>query len=72
MVVEQAYAVCRRLAATHYENFPVASRLLPKESRPHVAAIYAFARHADDLADEGDAPAPARIAATSRNASASW
>ena len=63
MVVEQAYAVCRRLAATHYENFPVASRLLPKESRPHVAAIYAFARHADDLADEGDAPAPARIAA---------
>jgi hydroxysqualene synthase len=63
VVVEQAYAVCRRLAAAHYENFPVASRLLPKESRPHVAAIYAFARHADDLADEGDAPGPARIAA---------
>ncbi len=51
--VEAAYAHCVALARAHYENFPVASRLLPAHLRPHVAAIYAFARHADDLADEG-------------------
>lgn len=50
----QAYAWCRELAQSHYENFPVASRLLPRAMRDGVAAIYAFARHADDLADEGD------------------
>ena len=48
-----AYAACERLARSHYENFPVASRLLPAKMRPHVAAIYAFARIADDMADEG-------------------
>jgi len=48
-----AYAECERLARTHYENFPVASRLLPAHMRPHVAALYAFARSADDFADEG-------------------
>ena len=36
------------------ENFPVASRLLPAAMRPHVAALYAFARTADDFADEGE------------------
>ena len=46
----------------HYENFPVASILLPKRFRSAVEAIYAFARSADDLADEGDAPAEQRIA----------
>lgn len=40
----------------HYENFPVASRLLPARMRPAVIALYDFARHADDLADEGDGP----------------
>lgn len=40
------------LAARHYENFPVASFLVPKELRPHIQRIYAFARTADDLADE--------------------
>ncbi len=50
--LSQAYAACERLAREHYENFPVASRLLPRRMRPHVAAIYAFARHADDFADE--------------------
>lgn len=50
--IEDAYAACRRLAKSHYENFPVASRLLPARLRPHVAAIYAFARIADDFADE--------------------
>jgi phytoene synthase len=48
------YAHCLRLAR-HAENFPVASRLLPPPFRPHLAAVYAFARGADDLADE---PAP--------------
>src|SRR4029077_11998188 len=49
-------------ARSHYENFPVASRLLPARMRPHVAAIYAFARLADDMADEGSRPAAERIA----------
>ena len=56
----QAYAACEALARSHYENFPVASRLLPKAMRPHIAAVYAFARRADDIADEGDAPAAER------------
>lgn len=50
--LEQAYRQCGERAAGHYENFPVASLLLPKASRPHVAALYAFARTADDFADE--------------------
>ena len=49
----RAYAACEALARSHYENFPVASRLLPAAMRPHVAAVYAFARVADDIADEG-------------------
>ena len=44
----------------HYENFPVASLLIPPAIRPHVVSIYRFARHADDIADEGDAPAAVR------------
>ena len=51
----RAYAACEALARSHYENFPVASRLLPAPMRPHVAAVYAFARIADDFADEGSA-----------------
>ncbi len=46
----------------HYENFPVASWLSPPALRPAVMAIYGFARTADDIADEGDAPAPERLA----------
>ena len=49
----RAYAVCQQMARTHYENFPVASLLLPRPMRPAIAAIYAFARRADDFADEG-------------------
>jgi phytoene synthase len=57
----QAYAACMALARSHYENFPVASWLLPARMRPHVAAVYAFARIGDDIADEGaDAPAERR------------
>ncbi len=56
-----AYAECERLAAAHYENFPVASWLLPRDMRPHVAALYAFARTADDFADEGRRPPEERM-----------
>ena len=45
----------------HYENFPVASRLLPARLRPPIEAIYAFARGADDIADEGDLSDAARL-----------
>ena len=50
--VEAAYGYCERIARDHYENFPVASVLLPAPMRPHIAAVYAFARRADDFADE--------------------
>lgn len=50
----------------HYENFPVASWLCPPALRPAVAAIYHFARTADDLADEGDASAQQRLADLAR------
>jgi phytoene synthase len=53
-VLSASYAACEQLARTHYENFPVASLLLPRGMRPHVAALYAFARAADDFADEGE------------------
>lgn len=49
-------------AVDHYENFPVASILLPRPLRAPVAAIYRFARTADDFADEGEAPASERLA----------
>ncbi len=54
----EARGYCERLTKTHYENFTVASWLLPKHLRPHFHAIYAYCRWADDLADEtggGDA-----------------
>ena len=50
--LKQAYGQCQKLAFGHYENFPVASLLLSPEVRPHVSALYAFARTADDFADE--------------------
>ena len=50
------------MSVDHYENFPVASLLCPPSLRPAVAAIYAFARTADDLADEGDASPQRRLA----------
>jgi len=62
VTVGEAYAVCQRLARARYENFPVASYLLPRPMRPHIAAIYAFARTADDFADEGVLAADERLA----------
>ena len=50
------------MAVDHYENFPVASILLPPSLREPVAAIYGFARSADDFADEGDIPPQQRSA----------
>jgi squalene synthase HpnC len=59
--LEAAYASCARDARRHYENFPVASLLVPRATRPHIAALYAFARAADDFADEGERPASERL-----------
>jgi squalene synthase HpnC len=50
-----------RISISHYENFPVASLLLPRHLRRPVQAIYAFARSADDIADEGDAAPETRL-----------
>jgi squalene synthase HpnC len=50
--VERSYAYCEQIVRSHYENFPVASRFVPPRLRRHVWAVYAFARCADDFADE--------------------
>jgi len=49
-----AYRHCWQMAAAHYENFTLGSWLLPRRLRRHIAAIYAFSRTADDIADEGE------------------
>ena len=54
------------MSAAHYENFPVASFLLPHATREAVVAIYRFAREADDIADEGDATPADRVAELDR------
>lgn len=51
METDVAYKYCERIARNHYENFPVASFLIPKEKRKYIYAIYSFAREADDIAD---------------------
>jgi squalene synthase HpnC len=53
----EAQSYCRQLARTHYENFTVASWLLPRELRQHFCHIYAYCRWSDDLADETGDPA---------------
>lgn len=53
----EAQAYCRHLARSHYENFTVASWLLPRHLLPHFYSIYAYCRWADDLADETASPA---------------
>lgn len=50
----EAFAYCRRVTHAHYENFPVGSHLAPRALRPYIHAIYAFARAADDFADEAE------------------
>lgn len=63
MNLEAAYQYCQQMAKQHYENFPVASLLLPRRIRKAVTVIYAFARSADDFADEGDLNPEQRLAA---------
>ncbi|HET7036468.1 MAG TPA: squalene/phytoene synthase family protein [Thermomicrobiaceae bacterium] len=57
-----ADSYCRVLAARHYENFSVASRILPPEARRHLARIYAYCRTTDDLGDERSGDSLARLA----------
>ncbi len=52
--LDESYAHCEAMARAHYENFPVGSWLLPDDKRKHLWAIYAFARTADDFADEAE------------------
>src|SRR5215475_5925699 len=54
---DESREYCRRLARRHYENFTVASWLLPRPLRQHFYHVYAYCRWADDLADETDDPA---------------
>lgn len=61
--IENAYQSCLDTARSHYENFPVASWILPRQMRRPVAAVYAFARKADDYADEGELDDATRLAA---------
>jgi phytoene synthase len=60
--IRTAYAQCRTLATRHYENFPVASWFVPADKRDALAVIYAFARCADDFADEPGPGVEARLA----------
>lgn len=60
--IAAAYEHCMQIARNHYENFPVASVLVPKPMRQPIAAIYAFARTADDFADEGGLAPEIRLA----------
>jgi phytoene synthase len=51
-----AYEVCRRIHAAHGRTYYLATRLLPRDRRPDVSALYAFARMADDLVDAPGSP----------------
>ena len=51
---DEAFAYCRSLTKTHYENFTVGSLLLPKAKRQHVSNLYAYCRTVDDLGDEAE------------------
>lgn len=57
--IQSAYAECRAISRRHYENFPTASRLVTRDKRDALAAVYAFARAADDVADEPGRGSPA-------------
>ncbi len=50
--ITRAYEYCEDFARAHHESYPVASHFVPAEMRPHLLALYAFARAADDFADE--------------------
>jgi phytoene synthase len=62
--LEQSYARCRAINRRHGQTYYWSTTLLAPDVRPHVHALYAFCRHADDIVDDlGDAPLPARAAA---------
>ena len=67
VTLDEGRAYCRGLAASHYENFTVVSRLFPRHLQQHLANVYAYCRWADDLADEAGS-APEGIATEVRNA----
>ena len=50
--ITAAFAACEHLARTHYENFSLGTRMLPKRLRCHFYSVYAFCRGVDDLGDE--------------------
>jgi squalene synthase HpnC len=52
ILIESSFKYCEEITKNHYENFPVASLLVQKVKRKYIYAIYAFARAADDFADE--------------------
>jgi squalene synthase HpnC len=63
VTLAESYARCTALAKSHYENFPV-GLLVPAEMKAHVHAVYAFARIADDFADEGYTTEPSKPVTT--------
>ena len=56
--LEKSYKFCRELATSHYENFTVASLLIPKSKRDNIYAIYAYCRIVDDIGDEASSDFP--------------
>ena len=52
--LDESYAYCTTIAKSHYENFTVASLLLPRSVRPYFHAVYSFCRLTDDLGDESE------------------
>ena len=64
--VAQAYAACEPIARREAKNFYYAFRALPKPKRAAVCAVYAFMRHADDLADDERLPREERCTQSQR------
>ena len=60
--IDAAYNHCIQITRSHYENFPVASRIIARDLRKPISVIYAFARTADDFADEGNVSDDVRLA----------
>ena len=56
--LEKSYKFCRELATSHYENFTVASLLIPRSKRDNIYAIYAYCRIVDDIGDEASSDFP--------------
>ena len=51
ILIKNSFNYCSNITKNHYENFPVASKLLPKKLRSPIIAIYTYARYADDIVD---------------------